>query len=160
MTTRLALVVALSAAAAASSGCGARRISDTQIRDTPENRAVYDVVRAYEKALEERDAQTILALAAPDYYDTAGTPDPADDLDRGRLEQTLPEDLAKLEGVRLDVVLRGIGVEGETAWAEIFYDEYYRVQTQSGGAVPRRDSDIHRIQLRRVEGRWKIASGL
>jgi hypothetical protein len=157
MTIRLALL--LSATAASVAGCAARRIDDTQIRDTPENRAVYQVVRAYEQALENRDAPAILSLTAADYYDTAGTPDPVDDLDRGRLEQTLAADLAKLEGVRLDVVIRGIGVEGDSAWAEIFYDEYYRVQT-AGGAVPRRDSDIHRIQLRRVDGRWKIAAGL
>lgn len=158
MTTRLAALV-LSVAAAASSGCAARRIADTQIRDTPENHAVYDVVRTYEQALENRDAATILALAAPDYFDAAGTADPADDLDRARLEQSLPADLAKLEGVRLDVTIRGIGVEGDAAWAEVFYDGYYRVQT-AGGAVPRRDSDIHRIQLRKLEGKWKIASGL
>jgi hypothetical protein len=160
MTTRLALVLALAASALLSSGCAARRIGETQIRDTPENRAVYEVVRTYEQALENRDAATLLALAAPDYYDTAGTQDPADDLDRARLERTLAEDLARLEGVRLDVVVRGVGVEGDAAWAEIFYDDYYRVQTASGAAVPRRDSDIHRIQLRRVDGAWKITSGL
>ena len=50
-------------------------------------------------------------------------------------------------------------VEGDEAFAELFYETYYRVQTPAG-AIPRRDSDVHRLQLRRIDGAWKITSGL
>ena len=157
MTLRPAppLVAALALLAA----CAPRLIPGTDIKDTHENRAVYDVVRAYHQALERRDAPAILALVAPDYFDNAGTPDPSDDIDRARLEKTLPADLAKLEGVRLDVTMRGIQVQGDTATAEVFYETYYRVETPAG-PVPRRDSDVHQIHLRKIEGAWKITSGL
>lgn len=159
MTTRSAIPLALCAAVALSAGCSARRIPGTEIEDRGDNRAVYEVVRAYQKALEARDAPAILALVAPDYFDAAGTPDPADDLDRARLEQTLPADLARLEGVRVELTLRRIDVQGDTATAEIFYENYYRVQTPSG-AVPRRDADVHRLTLKKLDGQWKIAAGL
>ena len=149
----------LAAGLALLAACAPRLLPGTDIRDTPENRAVYEVVRSYQQALERRDAPAILALVAPDYFDNAGTPDPSDDIDRAKLEQTLPADLAKLEGVRLDVTIRNIQVQGDNAIAEVFYETYYRVETPAG-PVPRRDSDVHQIHLRKIEGAWKITSGL
>jgi ketosteroid isomerase-like protein len=156
MTTRIAL---LAFAAVAALACSPHRIPGTEVRDSPENRAVYDVVQAYRQAMEKRDAAAVLALVAPDFFDTAGTPEPDDDLDRARLQQALPQDLAKADSVRLEFTIRKIGVLGDKAEAELFYDQYYRVQTP-GGAIPRRDSDVHRMKLVKVEGAWKIQSGL
>jgi hypothetical protein len=153
--TALPLVAALALLAA----CAPPRLPGTDILDTRENRAVYDVVRAYQQALVRRDAPAVLALVAPDYFDNAGTPDPSDDMDRARLEKSLPADLAKLEGIRLEVTIRSIEVQGDTATAEVFYEEYYRVETPAG-PVPRRDSDLHQLHLKKVEGAWKITSGL
>jgi hypothetical protein len=155
MTTRQALL----ALALVSAACSPRRIPGTEIEATRDNEAIAGVVQAYRDAMEKRDADAVLALVAPTYYDAAGTPDPTDDLDRGRLEATLREDLAKAEGVRMEFTLRKIEVKGEEAFAEVFYDSYYRVQTPAG-AIPRRDSDVHRLQLKRLGGAWKIASGL
>lgn len=155
MTNRLLLVLVALAAAA----CAPKRIPGTDIEDTRENRAVYSVIDDYVKAMNQRDAGAVLTHVADDYFDDAGTPEPADDLDRGRLEKALAEDLARVEAAKLAVSLRKIEVVGDTAFAEIFYDSYYRVQTP-GGAVPRRDSDVHRIRLKKVAGLWKIAAGL
>jgi ketosteroid isomerase-like protein len=159
MTRRLAPLLALLLGASACASARPTRIPGTDIRSTPENRAVYAVVESYVDALNRRDPAAVLAHVAPDYFDDAGTPDPADDLDRARLEQVLAEDLARIEALKLAVTLRKIEVEGDTAFAEIFYDTYYRVQTPSG-PVPRRDSDIHRLRLRNVGGEWKIVAGL
>jgi ketosteroid isomerase-like protein len=156
MTTRTAI---LALAALAAAGCSARHIPGTQIEDTADSRAVYDVVQAYRRGMEKKDVAAVLALVAPDYFDTAGTSDPADDLDRARLEGSLAQDMARAEGVRLELTVRKIEVAGDAAEAELFYDSYYRVQTP-GGAIPRRDSDIHRMKLKKVEGAWKIVAGL
>ncbi|WP_242346763.1 YybH family protein [Anaeromyxobacter terrae] len=158
MTPRPVLPLVLCAAVALSA-CGPKRIPGTEIPDNRDTRAVYDVIHTYQRALEARDAAGVLALVAPDYFDAAGTPDPSDDLDRAKLEQTLPGDLARLEGVRVDVTVRRIDVQGDAATAEVFYEDYYRVQTP-GGAVPRRDSDVHRLLLKKVDGQWKISAGL
>jgi ketosteroid isomerase-like protein len=161
MTTRPGISLALCAVIALSAGCSCspKRIPGTEIEDTGDNRAVYEVVRVYQKALEARDAPTILSLVSPDYFDASGTPDPADDLDRAQLEKSLAADLARLEGVRMDVTLRRIDVQRDTATAEIFYETYYRVQTPSG-AIPRRDADVHRLVLKKMGEQWKIAAGL
>jgi hypothetical protein len=156
MTLRTTL---LAIAAVAAAGCSPRRIPGTEITDTRDTRAVYDVVQSYRQAMEKRDAAAVLALVAPNYFDTSGTPEPEDDLDRNRLEASLAQDLSRAEGVKLDFTLRKIEVTGDEAFAELFFDSYYRVQTP-GGAVPRRDSDVHRLRLQRFDGDWKIVSGL
>jgi ketosteroid isomerase-like protein len=151
--------VLLALALLVAAGCSPRRIPGTEIEATRDTEAIYEVVRAYQQAMEKRDADAVLALVAPTYFDGAGTPDPGDDLDRGRLETTVREDLARAEGIRMEFTVRKIEVKGDEAFAEVFYDSYYRVQTPAG-AIPRRDSDVHRLQLRRLQGAWKIASGL
>lgn len=156
MNVRTAL---LALAAVAVAACSPRHIPGTEIPSTTDTRAVYDVVMKYRAALEKRDVPAILALVAPSYYDTAGTPDPADDLDRARLEASLTQDLGKTDSLKVDFTVRRIDVKGDDAQAEIFYDQYYRVKTATT-AVPRRDSDVQRLTLKRIDGQWKFTSGL
>jgi len=116
-------------------------------------------VRAYAEALQKKDAAAVLALVAPDFYDTAGTPGPEDDLDRAGLERTLAADLARIDSLRVDVGVKRIEVNGDQAFAELFYETYFRVATPNG-PVPRRESDLHLMKLRRVGTAWLITSGL
>jgi ketosteroid isomerase-like protein len=152
-TLRLAILLVLAAA------CAARVLPGTDVRDTHDTRAIYEVIQQWVKAMNERNAPGVLALVAPDYFDDAGTPDPSDDLDRGRLEKAITEDLARVEGSKLAVTIRRIDVEGATSNAELFYDSYYRVQTPTG-TIPRRDTDVYRLKLKKIDGAWKIAAGL
>ena len=156
MNVRSAL---LALAALLAAACAPRLIPGTDVRDTAANRAVYDVLLKYREALEKRDADGVLALVAPAYYDTAGTPDPADDLDRARLEASLRDDLAKTDSVKVEFTIRRIEVNGDEAQVEIFFDTYYRVKTPTT-VVPRRDSDVQRLHLKKLDGQWKFVSGL
>src|SRR5689334_11199141 len=114
MTLRPIALVALLAA-----GCTPSLIPGTPVPDTAANRAVYEVVRAYAEALQKRDAKAVLALVADDYFDTAGTPSPDDDMDRAALEKALPQDLAKVDSLKLDVGVKKIEVKGDEATAEV-----------------------------------------
>jgi ketosteroid isomerase-like protein len=157
MTLRRALPLAVTLLAALA--CSPRLIPGTEVKDTKDNRAIYDVVDAYVKAMNARDAAAVLALVAPDYFDDAGTPEPGDDLDRPRLEKSLAQDLSRVETTRLSVSIRKIETQDATGFAEIFYDSYYRVQTPAG-PIARRDTDVHRIRLKREGGKWLIVAGL
>jgi hypothetical protein len=139
--------------------CAAHRIPGTEITDNEDNRAVYTVVQTYSEALARKDAAGLLALASTEYFDNAGTADPADDMDYARLEQTLPADLGKLESLRVEVQVRKIIVEKEAAVVELWSDGWYRIQTPQG-VVPRRDQDLHRMRLARRDGVWKIVAGM
>ncbi len=151
---RLALL-----AAALGAGCAPSLIPGTSLHDTPESRAVYEVIRAYAGAMQKKDAAAVLALVAKDYYDDGGTPDPSDDLDYAHLEKALPVDLAKLESMRFELTVKSIDAGRDDATADVWYDTWFRIQTP-GGVVPRRESDVHQMKLKRVDGAWKIVSGL
>jgi hypothetical protein len=158
MSLRTALLVLVALAA----GCKPSLLPGTEIPETKDTRAVYDVLLAYRAALEKRDPNAVLALVAPSYFDNGGTPEPGDDLDRAGLEASLQKDLPRTEGQKVDFTIRKIEVSGDDAVAEIFYDSFYRVKTGTKGEtlVARRDSDVSRVRLKRVEGQWKFVSGL
>ncbi|MGC3998122.1 MAG: hypothetical protein QM767_11785 [Anaeromyxobacter sp.] len=156
MNLRLAPLALLLALAA----CTPRNIPGTEIPESPDTVAIAQLLAAYRTALEKLDAPGVLALAAPDYYDIAGTPDPSDDVDYTRLQQRLPADLAAIDSMQLDFTLRKIDVQGDRATAEVYFESNYRVKTPSGATVPHRDADMHRLALRRVENAWRITSGL
>lgn len=147
------------ALAAAALACGPSLLPGTQIRETRDTRAIYDVLLAYRQAMNARDPAAALALVSPEYFDARGTPDPDDDVDARLLAQQLPAALARLDAVKLDFTIRKIEVHGDRAVAEIFYDSWYRVKAPDR-VVPRRDSDLSQVLLHKVNGRWLVQSGL
>ncbi|HEX9244379.1 MAG TPA: DUF4440 domain-containing protein [Anaeromyxobacter sp.] len=155
MNVRTAVLALLALAA----GCKPSLLPGTDVPESRDTRAVYDVMQAYRAALEKRDPKAVLALVAPTYFDTAGTPEPGDDLDRAGLEASLEKDLPRTEGQRVELTIRKIEVNGDDAVVEIFYDSFYRVKAGTA-LVPRRDSDLERVRLKRIEGAWKFMSGL
>ena len=114
MNVRTALLAVVALAA----GCKPSLLPGTEIPSTSDTRAVYDVLQAYRTALEKRDPKAVLALVAPTYYDTAGTPEPGDDLDRAGLEASLAKDLPRTEGEKVDFTIRRIEVSGDEAVAD------------------------------------------
>jgi hypothetical protein len=140
-------------------GCASRRIPGTEIRDTPETRAIVATIDQYRQAAERRDAQAVLALVSPTYFDDAGTPDPADDLDYAQLRAVLPEHYERLTAVKLGIGVREVEVSGDKATANVFYDGHYRVATSTGEAA-KSASDVAQMRFVRDGGAWRIASGL
>jgi hypothetical protein len=151
---RIALLACLLAAA-----CSHATIAGTNIRDNAENRAVIEVFGRYKQALEARDANAIIALTAPGYSDPG---DPARGIgptDREGLQQKLKADLAKVVGVRLDATIKDVVVKDETAHLDYFQVLRYAI-TGDTGEKWKSESDDARMRFVRVNGEWKIASGL
>ncbi len=139
-------------------GCAPRFLPGTEIRDTPDTHAIANLLETYRQALEKRDVPAIMDLAAPNYFDNSGTPDPADDVDRAGLEKRL-QDLADVTALRVQFSVRDIQAKGDKGTAEVFFDQYYRVSTPNG-PVARHDADVHRMTVEKINGQWKFASGL
>jgi hypothetical protein len=156
---RLRLLPALLASLAVLSGCSPALIPNTEIPETKETRAIYDVIRAYGDALARKDVGALLMLASPDYYDNAGTPDPGDDVTRATLEKSLTSDLARIDSVRLEMGVKKIELNGNDARAEVFYDATFRVLVPNG-SVAKRPSDIHEMRFHKKDNTWLITSGM
>ncbi|HET6410478.1 MAG TPA: hypothetical protein VFG53_00315 [Anaeromyxobacter sp.] len=133
--------------------CAPRYLPGSDIRDTPDTRAIATVLETYRQAMEKRDPRAVLDLVAPDYFDES-----AEDLDRAGLEKRL-NDLKDLSTLRLQLSVRGIEVQGDQGQAEVYFDQYYRVNTPNG-PVARHDADVHRMKFKRIGGAWKITAGL
>lgn len=152
---RLLVALVLLGAAA---GCR-RTIPDTDILDTKDNRAIMAVIEQYRLAAERHDAAAVMGLVSRSYFDDAGTPDPADDLDYGQLAKAVAADFARLPSTRLQLSVRQIEVTGDRAVAYLFYDAHYRIATPRG-EVPKQEQDVSRMTFAREGGAWRITSGL
>jgi hypothetical protein len=151
---RSALLACLLAAA-----CSHATIPGTSIRDNPESRGVLEVFARYKQALEARDANAIIALTAPGYADAG---DPARGIgpsDREGLQQKLKGDLAKVTGLRLEATIKDLVVKNDTAQLDYFQVLRYAVAADTGEKW-KSESDDARMRFVRVNGEWKIASGL
>jgi ketosteroid isomerase-like protein len=157
--TKLRLAAVAFASLLGLAACSPRLLPGTDIPDTADTRAVFAVVQAYKAAAERRDAMGVLALISDSYFDDAGTPDPADDLDFAGLVKALPGDLARVINVRMDLSVSRIDVNGDRASAYLKWDARYRVSTRAG-EVAKAQADVSRLQLSREKGAWKITAGL
>jgi ketosteroid isomerase-like protein len=151
--------LAAALAALALAACSSHRIPGTDIRDTADTRAIVDVIDRYRQAAERRDAEAVLALVSPTYYDDAGTADPSDDQDYEQLRRSLPQHFRQLTAIRLGIGVRAIDVQGDRATANVFYDGRYRVATPTGEAA-KLASDVTQMRFVREGGAWHIAGGL
>jgi hypothetical protein len=141
--------------------CSHNTIPGTQIPDRPENRAVLDVLAAYKAAMEARDADALLALAAPGYFDR-GDPAKASSsppLDYGTLRREIPEDFKDVKSVHLDITVKDVQVDGDKAHVDYYAVLRYAVAVASGEKWFS-EADDARMRLVKLNGRWKIASGL
>ncbi len=145
-------------ASLALAGC-TRKIPNTDIEDSKDNRALISVVDAYRKAFDSKNVQGIMALVSKTYYDDAGTSDPSDDVDYRQLPQVLTETFVKLPDVKIELGVTDIKVKGDKADVELFYDAKYRVSTPRH-EITKRDSDVQRLVMAREGDSWKIVSGL
>jgi hypothetical protein len=151
---RSALPACLLAAA-----CSHATLPGTNIRDNAENRAVLDVFGRYKQALEARDPTAIIALTAPDYSDKGDPARGVGPADRPALEQKLKADLAKVTGVRLEATIKDLEVKEGKARLDYFQVLRFAVATDAGEKW-KSESDDARMRFVRVNGEWKIASGL
>lgn len=142
------------------SGCMPRRLPGTDIEDTPDSRAVLDVLTGYTRAMEGRDARSVMRLVSRDFQDDGGTGSPEDDLDFARLQQVLPERLSRVEDLRLDITVKKMNFEdrGRTAEVVYFYQTSFRVPAFSN--KPKNESGLKKMVLHKEDAGWRLVSGI
>jgi hypothetical protein len=150
------LVALLSTAAA----CAPSMVPGTQIPDTSENRELLKQVEIYRQAIERKDAQAVLDMVAQSYYDTRGHPDdPTFHWDYERLKVELPEKMAEIKDVRLDIVPRRIEIKKDHAQVSYLFTQNF-LATLPTGEVAKHESDLNRMEFQRINKKWLITRGL
>jgi SnoaL-like domain len=152
---RIAPLLALGALAA----CTHQTIPGTNVPDEPQNRAVLQVLANYKQAMEARDADALLALAAPGYFDKGDPNRPADPHDLSGLRRTVPKDFSNVRALKLDIDVRTLKIEGDRAQVDYFGVMRYAIAVPNGEKWFS-ESDDQRMKFVKIGDDWKIASGL
>lgn len=128
---------------------------------TQENRAIFNVLKAYHQAIEDRDVATLKKMTSSRYYENAGTTDTDKDdygVDRLRAE-VLPRLKANVKRLNFNIRLMAIRIDGDSAEAE--YEFVGRVLLSEGGRESYKAwRDFAQMKLIRESGAWKIARGM
>ena len=140
---------------AAMLGCASHKIPGTDIDETADADAIIEVLGKYNAAINAQDAAGILALVDPSFYDDGGTLTPEDDLDYNALKSKLPAMLQKLQDVRVQITVKTLNIAGDKASLVYNYVVTFRI-----GQKVTTDSDIKRMDFKRVNGVWKIVKGV
>lgn len=111
MTVKARLLQAIVIHALALGGCATGRIPNTDVVDTSDNRAVVNFCERYRRAVEAKDARTLLTLASPDYYEDAGTPRGEDDYGFEGLQRLLTAWVDDVREVRYEMRYRSIAAD-------------------------------------------------
>jgi ketosteroid isomerase-like protein len=156
MNARLLVSAALIAALAVA--CAPRRIPGTDIEDTDDTRALLAVMDRYRTAVENRNAEAVANLVAPDFRDDGGTPDAEDDLDTRNIREALTQRFSRIDDVRLEIDLRKVDVQDDLASAVYYYTLRYSMPGLSDKVQSA--SELKKMEFRRVDGEWRIVSGI
>jgi len=144
---------------AALCSCAHAVIPGTNVPDNPQNRAVLEVLAEYKRAMEARDPNALLGLAAPDYFDRGDAGRPNEPRDLEGLRRTVPKDFTGVRALKLDIDIRKLTVEGDRAQVDFFAVMRYAVGVPDGEKWFT-ESDDQRMKFERVGNDWKISSGM
>jgi ketosteroid isomerase-like protein len=151
--------LSLALALALLSGCGPKVFPGSKIPDTPEHREVLEIVSQYQKAMEARDADRLLALASPDYYEDAATTSPDDDYGIDGLRKVLSERFSKIQLMSYVVKVQRLEVDGDKASVDYNYE--MRFSFKVGESLRWHTAqDDNRLEMKKGEGGWKIVAGM
>jgi SnoaL-like domain len=146
-------------ALAALAACTHDVIPGTKIPDEPQNRAVLQVLANYKQAMEARDAAALLSLAAPGYFDKGDPNRPSDPHDLEGLRRSLPRDFSGVRALKLDIDVRNVKIDGNRAHVDYFGVMRYAVALPTGEKWFT-ESDDQRMKFVKIDGDWKISSGM
>ncbi|WP_224246002.1 YybH family protein [Hyalangium gracile] len=155
MTYRALLVVPLLLLASA---CSTRRIPGTEIADTDDSRAILAIMERYRTAVEAKDAKAIQALVAEDFREDAGTENPDDDLTYANLPEHMNALFQRVERPKVDMSVRRVDVQDDMATAIYYWNASWRMPTLT--SRPQSDAELEQMIFKRVQGEWKIVSGI
>jgi ketosteroid isomerase-like protein len=140
-------------------GCVHDNIPGTQIEDTPETRTIVELVDQYHQAVENLDAEAILAMVSPDFFEKNGNTKQDDDYGYDALAERLRANFRRTHRMKLDLRVDAIEVEEKTAFAEIYYELRAQVEYPSG-LQWESTADRTRLEFERAGDKWLILRGL
>lgn len=139
--------------------CKPKTFPGTKIPDNDENRAVLRVVGEYQRNMEARDLDALVALASPDYYEDRGTPQDDDDYGIQELRSALAADFANIQQMRYSVEVKNITIEGNKAFVDFHFEMAFQFKIGDTARWHTAEQD-NQLELVKIDNDWKIRAGL
>ncbi len=157
---RLTLTATVLLAGLLAFGCTAKHIPGLEIElaDTPDHRALIEVLDEYRQAYEGKDIDRLVALASARFYEDSGTPETEDDYNYDGLKEHFGEHFKMLKKVQLTLSIKIVKVDGDQAMIDYRYVTRYLMDLPVGEKWQITD-ELNRLELVREEDRWKVISG-
>ncbi len=158
LTVCFALAVPFSASAF---GCSHTVIPNTDVEDTGQNRKVVEFCEKYRKAVEERDVDTLIAMASTRYFETGGNAKPTDDIDYNGLRAYLQSKFKQTKAIRYEIRYHRITEteDNKVVYVDFTYTASFQIPTSQGDMWHRAVRD-NRLQLLREGDSFKILAGM
>ncbi len=136
-------------------GCSTKRIPNTDLKDTSDNRQIVDFMVKYRQAVENRAAGDVLRLTSADYFEDNGTADQSDDYGIEHLTESLDENFSKLKDLKLSFFIQHVNYQKEKDEIHVIY----RFVQRALMSVPAGDEwittkDVNEIVLRPTDSDW------
>lgn len=137
------------------------RIDDeAKIQDTSSHREVLEVLAKYRVAIVKKDFGTLNSIIASEYYENAGTTNTTkDDYGHPQLKDLFELMAQHSESIQYKITVKQIEVSKREA--QVDYEYRYAYQYKVGEEMSwDAGVEVNRVQLRQMDGVWKIISGL
>lgn len=148
------------ALALAAGGCARDTIPNTEVEATKQNEEIVAFMETYRKAVEGRDAPSLIKMASRDYYDDMGTPAGDDDIDYDGLVLGLERMRKDVSDARYQIRYRSLTyTAADRVLVDMLYTGWFKVATPDGPQWRRR-LEPHRVVLAREGDVYRIVSGM
>jgi hypothetical protein len=144
-----------------STGCGPEHLPGTDIDETTENKAIFDIVEQYRQGMIGKDVEAIKPLISPNYYENASTTDDIKD-DYGYeqlINDVLPKMLNNVKKLDYLISVKKIKILGDQAKVQYEFTANYLI-SEGGKETWGTKSDFNEISLVKQKDKWYILSGL
>ena len=141
--------------------CGPKMIEGTDVEETTDTRAIYELLEAYREAIEQRDVPALAAIVSPRYFENASSVARSDD-DYGYealRQKILPLLQDNIKTVQYRIRLTRIEITGDRAFADFEYWLKF-LYAEGGHEGWRVKNDFNRLEFEREGEDWKITGGL
>jgi hypothetical protein len=103
------------------SGCQPRKLPNTNVSPTRENKKIIKFLEQYKAALEKRNVEAVMEMVAKDYNDNMGSEDPKLQVDYLGLKEKLEKTMPRIQDLRLGIFVQHITKLDKDKYEIVFY---------------------------------------
>jgi hypothetical protein len=145
------------------SACKPNLLPMSSVSNTAENRAVMQFMDKYKNAIEQHSVAEVMALVAPDFYESSGTDNAEDDYGYSQLQQKLEKAFARVKNLTLRYHVQQIARKDDQLFVYYYFNEHILADFPVGEEWMA-GNDVNRLVLRvrskAQGGGYEILSGL